>query len=269
MNPSVAMLNTNVGIETMAHPLQAASVAGLLARVAVYDTLAAAPRIEEVSATDEVGFIEALSSGVYSIARDAGGSVPYTVVREVVENLIHADFREIVVSVLDSGSSLRFSDQGPGIADKDRALLPGFTTATAQAKQFIRGVGSGLPIVNEYLEHCGGSLSIEDNLGGGTVVTMSFHSPPTTHAPSEVVVEPVRAESAFPALSLRQKKVLSLVLEFEEAGPTLVSKELSVGLSTAYRDLAFLEEHSLIRANDLGRRVITESGVAYLDALFD
>ena len=39
-------------------------------------------------------------------------------------------------------------------------------------KDVIRGVGSGLPIVRDFLSVTGGSLSIEDNLGGGSVVTV-------------------------------------------------------------------------------------------------
>jgi hypothetical protein len=171
---------------------------------------------------------------------------------------------------MDGGSTIRFSDQGPGIADKQRAMLAGFTTATVRSKQFIRGVGAGLPFVSEYVDRIGGSLSIEDNLGSGTVVTLRLH-PPETISPSVtrecpgVIVEPL----SFPILTLRQKKVLSLVLEFGEAGPSLVSRELSVGLSTAYRDLAFLEESGLILSDENGKRVMTDTGVAYLDALFD
>jgi len=105
-------------------------------------------------------FIEALASTVHQLCRAEGGSIPYTVIREVAENFIHAEFAEPVVSILDAGGTIRFADQGPGISDKDRALLPGFTTASGDMKHYIRGVGSGLPIVREYLIHSGGSLAI-------------------------------------------------------------------------------------------------------------
>lgn len=247
--------------------------AHFIARVAVYDSGAAAPRVEDVDGRSEGEFIDRLSTHVYSAVHQAGGGAPYTVLREVVENLIHADFKEAVVSILESGSLVRFSDQGPGIADKDRALLPGFTTATAEAKRHIRGVGSGLPIVREFLAHSGGSLSIEDNLGTGTVVTLAMEQklqdPKVPVVDEAGEIDTSQPSQPLPSLSLRQKKVLSLVLEFGEAGPTLVSKELAVGLSTAYRDLAFLEESGLIRADDSGKRVITDLGVTYLDTLFD
>ena len=88
-------------------------------RIAVYDSPAAAPRIEDVVGSSPDSFIEELAARTYSAARDLGGKLPYTVIREVVENLIHARFEEPVVSVLAGGDTVRFSDQGPGIPDKE------------------------------------------------------------------------------------------------------------------------------------------------------
>lgn len=243
----------------------------LRARVAVYDSPMAAPRIEDVFGENPSALIHALSQRVYDLAHSLGGAAPYTVLREVVENLIHAEFREIVVSIMDGGRTLRFADQGPGIGDKDRAMKPGYTTATVYMKDFIRGVGSGLPIVHEFLAREGGSVVLEDNLGRGTVVTLCFDRP--DDVPDIPLQEDARGgrpdRMDVPPLSLRQKKVLSLVMELSEVGPTLVSKELSVGLSTAYRDLAALEEYGLIEADETGKRVLTGLGSAYLGRLFD
>jgi hypothetical protein len=257
------------------------------ARIAVYESMAAAPRVEEVGPKLASDFIEALAARVHELARSLGGSVPYTVVREVAENFIHAGFAEPVVSILDGGSTIRFADQGPGIRDKEKALLPGFTTASADMKNHIRGVGSGLPIVREYLSHSGGSLAIEDNLGCGSVVTICSSVPSTpaagtsraessnTERPSYMHSETPEATRSHqpdllptvsPRLSTRQKQVLALVLETGLAGPSLVSKELGVGLSTAYRDLASLEEAGLIAA-DAGKRTLTEAGLVYLGDL--
>ncbi len=239
------------------------------ARIAVYDSAAAAPRIVDVEAPSPDGLIEQLAASAHALAGDQGGALPYTVVREVVENLIHAEFREIVVSILDDGDTMRFADQGPGILDKGRAVLPGFSTATSVMKQYIRGVGSGLPIVNEFISLKGGRFSIDDNLGTGTVVTLTVapeEGPP--EAPREDSEEKTFDLSGVPRLTTRQKKVLSLVLEFGEAGPTLVHKELSVGLSTAYRDLAYLEDGGLIAADESGKRILTDLGSFYLENLF-
>lgn len=145
-----------------------------VARIAMYDDLRSAPRVTEIKPAPTGEYIEQLASTVYEQARAAGGTIPYTVVREVSENFIHARFAEIIVSILDGGSTIRFADQGPGINQKEKAQLPGFTSAVEPMKHFIRGVGSGLPIVKEYLDLSHGTITIEDNLGTGAVVTISM-----------------------------------------------------------------------------------------------
>ena len=143
-----------------------------VARIALYDNLLSAPRVTEIQPAPTGEFIESLATNVYQQSQAAGGTIPYTVIREVSENFIHARFQEATVSILDHGCTIRFADQGPGIACKDRAQLPGFTSAIEPMKSYIRGVGSGLPIVKEYLDFTHGTISIEDNLGTGSVVTV-------------------------------------------------------------------------------------------------
>jgi Histidine kinase-, DNA gyrase B-, and HSP90-like ATPase len=264
-------------------------------RIAVYDGAGAAPRVEDVTSPDVSDFIEDFAVRIYSLAREAGGAIPYTVIREVAENLVHADFREPVASILDGGRTVRFSDQGPGISDKERALLPGFTTASGSAKQYIRGVGSGLPIVQDYVRFSGGSLLIEDNLGSGAVVTVRSGVAPKTAASlraatvandlsasvtasampasNEALWQPefVRengpsiARSSAPTLTRRQKQVLAFVAETGGAGPSVVAKELVIGVSTAYRDLASLEDRGLLVSDDSGRRTVTDEGLRTLE----
>ncbi|MDP2183389.1 MAG: ATP-binding protein [Actinomycetota bacterium] len=261
--------------EERAAPSPARDLEGPLAFtacVAVYDSLAAAPQIHDVSAADASDLIGALSGSAYALARDAGGPIPYTVIREIVENYIHADFQDTVVSIMEGGRVVTFSDHGPGIVDKATALRPGFSTATNDMRRYIRGVGSGLPIVNEFLSLNGGALDIEDNLGSGTVITLrAVSEKPTPGTGAATQNGPVLAGSLpsdFPRLTTRQKRVLSLVMEIGDVGPTLVSKELGVGLSTAYRDLAFLEERGLISSDEGGKRCLTLFGSEFLDALF-
>lgn len=247
------------------------------ARLAIYDSAAAAPRVADIEAPTVDSFIEAVSSATYQAARDLGGDIPYTAVREIAENLIHAKFTEPVVSVLEGGSMIRFADRGPGISDKTRVLLPGFSTATGHMKKHIRGVGSGFPIVREYLDHHQGVLEIDDNLGGGAVVTLRASSVPPAPTPAPLNTEeqtllslpPQDAPQQQPPshLSTRHKRVLSLVLEVGAVGPTLVSNELGVGLSTAHRDLGFLEKAGLMVAEQGGKRVLTDEGARYMDEL--
>lgn len=238
------------------------------ARVAIYDSLTSSPRVEEVTGPDARAFVEALSSRAYQLSHDCGGSLPYMVIREVVENLIHAHFAEVVVTILDAGNTIRFADQGPGITDKDRVFIPGFSTATREMKSVIKGVGSGLPVARECLTFSRGTITIEDNLGKGCVVTIHVDPEPimSEGAPGEPA--PGTPQVA-PRLTLRQKQVLSLVLELGSVGPSVVSKELGVGLSTAYRDLASLEESGLIVSDENGKRVLAALGADSLDSLFN
>jgi len=232
------------------------------ARIAVYDGLIAAPRVEELTADDLAEAIEQLASRTYNLARERGGNIPYTIIREVSENLIHAGFREVVVTILDDGGTVRFADQGPGIADKEKVFQPGFSTATSDMKRIIRGVGSGLPIVRETLTFAGGTIEIDDNLGSGTVVTLRAAHPADTSGPE------APAQDAVPRLSDRQKQVLSIILELGSVGPSALSRELDVGVATAYRDLAFLEEAGLIAADETGKRTLTTYGVTCLERVF-
>ena len=253
--------------------------------MAVYEAPGAAPRVEEIAPAPIAEYIEALTACVYELARALGGTIPYTAIREVSENFIHADFAEPVVTILDAGMTIRFADQGPGIANKDRAALPGFTTAHGDMKLYIRGVGSGLPIVNDYLTYSGGSLVIEDNLGCGSVVTLNARSTasavghadlasgqnlgerqPASHSTHDAGQTSFDETPARTVLSTRQKQVLALVMESGSAGPSLVAKELGVGVSTAYRDLASLEEIGLI-ASDGGKRTLTDDGLECIDSL--
>jgi len=253
---------------------------GTRARIAVYEAPGAAPRVEEIEPGPTGEYIERLTTAVHRLAREQGGSIPYTVVREVTENFIHAHFAEPVVSILDGGTTIRFADQGPGITDKTNAVLPGFTTAAGDMKRYIRGVGSGLPLVRDFLTLSGGTLVIEDNLGAGSVVTICSHPEvrPAYHpqnagwdsaSPRHSAVPFTQQHFTAPAepvlrLPTRQQQVLALVMETGLVGPSMVAKELGVGVSTAYRDLASLEDANLIEA-DGGKRTLTEEGMRYIN----
>jgi hypothetical protein len=278
----------------------AASCSRVIVRIAQYDSKTSPPRIEEVFGDSPRELIERLAARTHHVAREMGGSVPYVVIRELVENLIHAHFRDVVISVLDDGHILRFSDAGPGIADVERALRPGFSTADDDARRFIKGVGSGLPVAVECVAFAGGSIAIDRNLSGGAVVTVRMpgvRNEPTTSSPGDGRMRPsgaarhedvstTSAESPalgsvdpsadavpLPApaghrLSDRQKQTLLLVMETGAIGPSGISRELSVALSTAHRDLALLEAEGLIRADATGKRTLTALGISYIEGLF-
>ncbi len=238
-------------------------------RLAVYDSLLAPPQVISLAAEDFNELVGELSSRAYNHARERGGRIPFVVIREIVENLIHALFKDAVVTIMDQGNTILISDNGPGIRDKVRALLPGFTTATKEMRRFIKGVGSGLPVAKEQLAFLGGDLSIEDNLDRGTVVTLRVGPTPVPPAPvtARHPVQPSPVPRS-PGITERQRKVLLLIAELGSAGPSAIAKELGVSVSTAHRELGALEETQLVARRGTGKRTLTEEGIAYLDTVF-
>ncbi|GAI01572.1 unnamed protein product, partial [marine sediment metagenome] len=132
------------------------------------------PRIIDLNFNDINNFINETSEKTYNLSHEIGGSIPYTIIKEIIENLIHADFKEVVITVLDRGNHIIVTDQGPGIEDKEKAFLPGYTTATSKMKEYIRGVGSGFPIIKETITFSGGSIDVKDNIKRGTVISLKL-----------------------------------------------------------------------------------------------
>lgn len=243
--------------------------AGIGVRIAVYRD-DAVPEVIEVSASGPRSATEKLTRMVMEGVREAGGRVPEPAVREVLENLIHAEYRGVVISVL-GGGSVRVSDKGPGIPNKDRAVEFGFSGASPEAAQEIRGIGAGLGIARTAVEKVGGTLVLEDNIGGGTVATIAV--PVGGEAVTEQrVARPVkRTLDGVPRLDIseRQQKVLITVLECGEVGPSTVAEQLEISVSTAYRDLSVLEENGLVTTDEGGKRIISPLGRDLVGAIIN
>ncbi len=202
------------------------------------------------------------------------GQAPERAVREVVENLIHAEYRGVVVSIFDHGNTVRISDRGLGIRNKDRAVEFGFSGATPEALAQIRGVGAGLGIARIAAEEAGGTISVEDNIGGGAVVTISVPADgESKKSGAPVTREPAPARRRYPDavprmnISERQQQALITVLECGEVGPSTVADRLEISVSTAYRDLSVLEEHGLVLTEESGKRVISPLGQDLVEAI--
>lgn len=161
------------------------------ARIAVYEDPSVTPRVIIIEPTNVRDFLANITEAVSKLAREQGGTIPFTIIRELVENFIHASFIEPTITILDGGSTIRFCDQGPGIREKSQALQFGTTSATEDMKRYIRGVGSGLPIAQQYMIDKGGSLTIQDNINGGTIVTIS--SRPYADAEGQLSPHPINA----------------------------------------------------------------------------
>jgi DNA-binding transcriptional ArsR family regulator len=240
-------------------------------KVAVYPK-SGEPEVSEVSAASPHAASAKFSRMVMEKVRASGGRVPEETLRELVENLIHAEFRGVVISILEEGNVVRISDKGPGIEHKQRAFEFGFSGASPEAAREIRGVGAGLGIARASAERVGGTVTVEDNIGGGTVATVSMRelvkAAGGEHLPVRTVPQR-KYPDAVPKMNIseRQQKVLITVLECGEVGPSTVAERLEISVSTAYRDLSVLEEHGLVAGDESGKRVITPLGQDLVEAI--
>ena len=229
-------------------------------RIAIYDTLTSPPRVVAVEEADLPALIASLAEKTYHYCREQGGQIPYTVLQELIENLLHAYFRDVVITILDNGQTIRISDHGPGVDDKERAFLPGFTTATAHAAP----------------DHPRRRLGAADRARVAAVPARRAHASRTTSAAapcSPSRCRPTRADAAAapaaPAVKLttRQTKVLVLLMELGSAGPTAIAKELGIAPATAFRELVVLEEMGLIHSLGDGKRALREEGLRLLESI--
>ena len=228
------------------------------AQIAVYDDFLSEPRILVVQPAPTTDFIGTLAATIYQQAQAAGGTIAYSIILQVTENFIHARFSEMVVSIYNHGKTIRFSDQGPGFRNKEMALQPGFSSATQPMKRYIKGVGSGLPTVKEWLRVAneGGRIAIEDNLNGGAVVTL------TVGEESEIQLAR-KKQSAFllPPLTDIQKACLLILHQEGPLRNVEIEKLTNNSKSTVSTSLAKLKELRLVD-NEPGtkRRMLTELG---------
>jgi DNA-binding transcriptional ArsR family regulator len=235
--------------------------AGIGVRIAVYPR-SGEPEVTEVAAANPRSATAKFTRLVMDEVREVGGKVPEESVREVIDNLVHAQYRGVVISILDVGNVVRVSDKGPGVQHKERAMEFGFSGATPEALSEIRGVGAGLGIARAAAAAVGGTVSIEDNIGGGTVATISGGGERSEPKEGEPVAPPRKYPGGVPRMNIseRQQKVLMTVLECGEVGPSTVADRLEISISTAYRDLSVLEEHGLVATDESGKRVISPLG---------
>ena len=262
-------LNSGLGMIRAERTRGEPESAGVGVRVAVYPS-SGEPEVTEVAAANPGSATAKFTRLVMDEVRAVGGKAPEEAVREVVENLVHAGYQGVVISVLEGGNVVRVSDKGPGVQHKDRAMEFGFSGATPEALREIRGVGAGLGIARAAAEKVGGTVTLEDNIGGGTVTTISVAGGGEVHKEQEPSLSaPRRYPDGVPRMNIseRQQKVLVTVLECGEVGPSTVAERLEISVSTAYRDLSVLEEHSLVVTDETGKRVISPLGKDYVEAI--
>jgi len=99
-----------------------------------------------------------------------------TVVRNLIENAQkYASHAEIDLSTTDDRVVMRVRDDGPGIPDSDLASLfePFFRVNRSRSKT-PAGYGLGLSICKRIVEAHGGTITAENNLGGGATFTVTL-----------------------------------------------------------------------------------------------
>lgn len=244
-------MSSNLALPTPITSARGAVPGPASARLAVYSAPGEPPQVDELTDGDPAALIEELCDAVCERSR-----LPGPAVREVIENLVHAGFSDAVVSVLDGGHTLRVSDHGPGIADPQRALTPGVTSAGPEVRAIVRGVGGGLPLAQELMAEHGGRLEIADNLGGGASITLSTPAPPAAAA----VAPPPCSEAA--------RTILALLLEVGSATPPELARELGLSRSECGRELVTLQHRGLVSREPSGARRLTDAGSSLVATLF-
>lgn len=85
-----------------------------------------------------------------------------------INMVIHAGGGEAFVTVSEEDITILLSDKGPGIADVEKAMQEGYSTATDNVRSLGFGAGMGLPNMKRYTD----SMDIKSEVGVGTDITM-------------------------------------------------------------------------------------------------
>lgn len=88
-----------------------------------------------------------------------------------INMVIHANGGYIDVYIEPDKIIAVLCDNGPGIADIEKAMQEGFSTATNKVRELGFGAGMGLPNMKKYSD----DMKIETRLGEGTTVTLTFN----------------------------------------------------------------------------------------------
>ncbi|MFI3167904.1 MAG: ATP-binding protein [Bacillota bacterium] len=102
--------------------------------------------------------------------------IPAPTIRKVViamyegeiNMVIHADGGKVFVEIFPDKIELLLSDKGKGIADVEKAMQEGYSTATDDVRSLGFGAGMGLPNMKKYSDF----MEIKSEVGVGTDVKM-------------------------------------------------------------------------------------------------
>ena len=105
------------------------------------------------------------------IAPDAVRRVAIALYEGEINLVIHAGGGEIDVEISPENIKMTLSDKGPGIADVEKAMTEGYSTATENIRSLGFGAGMGLPNMKKYSD----DMKIDTKLGEGTNIFMQVN----------------------------------------------------------------------------------------------
>ena len=88
-----------------------------------------------------------------------------------INMVIHANGGDITVEITPEKIVMILKDVGPGIADVEKAMQEGYSTAPDHVRSLGFGAGMGLPNMKNYTD----DIRIDTKLGVGTTVTMTIN----------------------------------------------------------------------------------------------
>lgn len=88
-----------------------------------------------------------------------------------INMVIHANGGDIDVIITPESIKMILRDSGPGIADVDKAMQAGYSTAPDDVRNLGFGAGMGLPNMKKYTDE----MKIDTTIGVGTTVTMTVN----------------------------------------------------------------------------------------------
>ena len=86
-----------------------------------------------------------------------------------INMVIHADGGDADVLVYEDRIVMILTDRGPGIADVEKAMQEGYSTAPDNVRSLGFGAGMGLPNMKRYTD----DMQIQSVVGEGTTITMT------------------------------------------------------------------------------------------------
>jgi predicted HTH transcriptional regulator len=239
-------------------------------KIVLYTSPLEPPQIFSLPFSSYEQIIDIASNKTFELICEQKGCIPYPVIREMVENFIHADFQNAVISILNEGNTIIFSDQGKGIQKEnwEKIFRPGFSTASIDQQQFIKGVGSGLFVVSEIVKNQGGEILINSNIEKGIVFVIDFSKNKsnkktvTAKKQNGIFLKSLVQEPFH--LNNRQWEIIKLALKISEIGPSQLNKALGISISTAYRELIALEEKGFMENCGNGKRCLTKKAYNFI-----